>query len=106
MIVHSAPEARTVHDYDYTFTTGLFLSVTVDETAGDQMSSSGDKVYFIIAEKPSPADPKVTIPAEDITIHTNHIVSVQHRSRIVTPPSPEQREEFQKTIIAMSQTIQ
>jgi hypothetical protein len=108
MIINSAYDTREVEEYDFTFDSGLFMSITVDKEAGDtiEFASSPMATQFKLVSKPSPTDPRGRTTPEELTIFMDHVVAVQSRKRSVTPVSPEQKEDFQKTLIQLSKTIQ
>ena len=109
MIINStAGEPRIVTDYDITFTNGLCVSVTVDLDAGDIVDYTHTPLatIFRLSEKPSPTDPRTTLPSEEITIYIGHVLTIQSHKRTINPLSPEQREEFNQTIHRLSNTIQ
>jgi len=97
-------EPHVVDDFDITFMNGLFMTITVDKASGDTVdfATSPLTTIFHMAEKPSPTDAKITLPAEDITIFMAHVLSIQHRTRTVIPTSPETRDEFQKVLQQLS----
>ena len=107
-IQSSSPEPYEVEDYDLTFVNGLFMTVTVDAKAGDAVDydTSPLTTIFHLSEKPSPTNAKLTVPAENITIFMNHVLSVQRRTRIVVQPAPEVKDEFQRTLHSLIKTVQ
>ena len=109
MIIYSSDiEPYNVEDYDITFQNGLTMPITVNAKVGDTVDfdTSPLTTIFHIKEQPSAMDPKLIIPSEDITIFMSHVIAIHHRTRQVIPPTPEQRDEFQRTIHELATTIQ
>lgn len=102
------PEIKVLDDYDYTLTGGLLVPVTLDRAAGDTMISNSSIIKIYLAPKPSPSNPEVMLPAEDITISTPQILVIQHKQRTVIPLTSEQKMEWTRTIqeLGGSKTIQ
>ena len=108
MIINNPlPSPHTVLDYDFTYTNGLGQTITVDEAAGDTVDwhTSPLTVIFRMASKPSPINPKQTIPSEEMTIFLAHILVVRKSTRLITPPTTEQKEELHHLINAASQLV-
>lgn len=95
-IQDAAPPTRVVVDYDFTFTSGGVLPITVDEAAGDSVSfqSSPVAVVITLAAKPSPVNPDLVLPEEEITIFQSHLLAIQKRSRVVQDLTQAQLEEW------------
>jgi hypothetical protein len=110
MIIDHAIEPRIVDDYDITFANGTNFPITIDKTSGDTMAveqeGSVHVIRFYLSAKPSPTHPSAKIPPEEITIFMPHVIRIEHRTHLVTPPTPEQRHEFQQTLHKLSPIIQ
>jgi hypothetical protein len=108
MIIYPTTTTHTVEDFDIQLSNGTFMSITVDREAGDTVDwdTSPLVAKFHLSEKPSPTDLDVKMPAEDLTVFVSHIISVTRRTRTVVPVSPEQKDEFRKTLHKLSGTIQ
>lgn len=105
MIINNpVADPHLVDEYDLTFSNGLFMSVTVDKVTGDTVDfdTSPLTVIFHLSPKVSPTDHVTIIPAEIITIFVDKLLSIQHRSRIITPPTLEQQEALRNTILAVT----
>lgn len=105
MLINSPEVKRTVDDYDFCLTGGMVMPVTIDEAIGDTVSFTPDGVVIHLAIKPSYNDPTKTLPAEDITIFTKHLLFVQHRRREITQLTPEQQHEWLKTLQEAGGTV-
>ena len=107
MLINTNPEPRVVDCYDVTFSTGLFMSVTVDKEAGDTVdwTTSPMTVIFHLTEKPSITDPDTKLPAEDLTIFIPHVLAIQHRTQTNLKPTTEQTDDFRKTLHALTTSV-
>lgn len=107
MIVHAPEIKKVLDDYDFTFTGGMVMPITVDIEAGDTINfgRSDGTITIRLAQKPMLSDPEKLLPAEDISIYKQHLVAFQHRVRIVTNLTPEQQHEWMKTLKEMSPTV-
>lgn len=81
MIIESLPEVRVVDDYDFQFVNGAMMPVTVDQSVGDTIEFGPDRTKIHLAEKPSIQDSSKKLPAEDILVFNQHVITVQHRKR-------------------------
>lgn len=105
MIIQSPEIKKILFDYDITFTTGMIMPLTLDPTLGDTIDLSPTVIQVHLEPKPSLSDPTVTLPAEDITIFTNHILSIQKRKREITDLSPDERLQWKKVMAELSNAI-
>lgn len=94
MEIITAPATRTVDEYDFVFTGGVGMSVTIDSAAGDHIKQSDKTITIYRAPKPTLGDPDQLYPAEDITLFVSHIMSIQHRLREVQNFTPDQQLEW------------
>lgn len=98
MIIETPEVKRFLDDYDILFSSGLMMPVTVDLSKGDSISFDDKAILVHLSSKPSQLNPDKTLPAEDITIFTPHILSIQHRVREVVDLSPNEQASYQKTL--------
>jgi len=99
MIIKSPdPTPRKVDDYEFVFTSGYIMPVTIDNFLGDSIEFTDSGVTIHLVAKPSIADPAQTMPAEDVTIFLRHLCSVVHRVRELIPQTVEQKLEWKKTL--------
>lgn len=106
MIVQPHLTPHIIEEYEILFSNGVMWPVTLDKDRGDEVEFTEHAVEFHLAEKPSLSDPDKKIPSEDITIFTKHIAMINHRQREVMPPTPDQQEDFRKTLHKLHSTIQ
>ena len=106
MLVNTPETKHVVDDYDFIFHSGMVLPVTVSEKTGDSITFFDTHVVIRIAETPSMNDPRVTLPARDITVYKTHLASYEHRTREVADLAPEQQHEWTTTLKEISKTVQ
>ena len=102
------PQPITYDDYDISFVNGVQMSFSIVKDLGDSVDfdTSPLSVIFHFTSKPSTTDPDASLPAEDVTILMQHVISISHRTRLVTPQTKEQQELFKQTFHQLSRTIQ
>lgn len=99
MIISSGDvEPRIVDDYDIIFVNGVVWPVTIDGQAGDSIDFKEDRIIVSIASRKSPTDFNAMTVPEEQTIYKQNICIVNHRKRVLIPPSPEQRNEMSEFI--------
>jgi hypothetical protein len=100
MDIITAPATRVVDEYDFVFTGGVGMSVTIDALAGDSISFDKATIKIFRTAKPTIGNPDMEYPAEDITLFVAHIVSVQHRTREIQNFTPDQQLEWLEAVNA------
>jgi len=107
MIIQTPEIKRYLDDYDILFTSGFLMPLTIDLAKGDSISFDEKAILVHLSSKPSLIQLDKTLPVEDITIFTAHIISIQHRVREVVELSPEAQLQAQKVWqeLATSTTI-
>lgn len=100
MQVESNTTTRILDEYDITFSNGKIISISICKAEGDSadFDSNPNRIQFHITEKKESALDGSDIPAQSITVYTSQILTIQHHTRTVRPPSAEQREAWKKTI--------
>lgn len=103
-IVSPDPARRTVEDFDFTFSSGQILPVTIDKAAGDTVSFEKSPLAIVInlVEKPALTNPDVILPGEEITILYNHLIAIQRRVREITDLTAEQAAELREAITQLA----
>jgi len=89
-------EKRYVECYDFLFTTGMVLPITLDLKAGDSIEFKDKEILISFVVKPSITDPDVMLPAEEQTIFKKHLACIQHRTQEFQEATPEQKQEWTK----------
>ena len=109
-MIISDPDPQTIvyDDYDVTFSNGLLMSFSVAKDLGDKVDfdTSPMAVRFHFSEKPSPTNPDAKMSPEDITVLMQHVITISHRTRSVTPPTREERDLFKQSLHQIAQTVQ
>ena len=85
IISSSAPAPQIVHDYDILFVGGLLRMLTICPDLGDTVGDDEEAMYFNLPERPAFGNPKQLLPAEDYKFFKRHILSIQHKVRVVEP---------------------
>ena len=96
------PKPRKVKDFDFIFVSGQVMPVTIDEASGDTIEFVDGGVMISLVEKPSSVDPSKILPAEDITIFSSHLISIQKREREVATLTKEQQDSWKQTLDELS----
>ena len=102
------PLPMTYEDYNFTFANGAMLPMTVCKEMGDEIDwdTNPMAVKFSIAPKPGMFSPEEIIPPGEVTVLMQHVIFVEHRTRVVQPPTLEQKELFQQTLHKMPRRVQ
>lgn len=91
------PPVRHLTDYDFIFTNGAAMPVTLDLALGDHITFAPDQITIHLAPKPG-MDPTKLLPAEELTIYTAHLISHQKRERQAQKLTREQQFEWNKAV--------
>ena len=105
-IENPLPEPYEAEDYDFIFANGIVHPVTIVKDLGDTIDFDTSPLAVMIhyAEKPSQTDPDSKIPAEDLTVMMSHVIMINHRKRLVTPPTREEKDAFQQVFFKPPKT--
>ena len=98
MVINPVLDTKTVYDYELLSANGIPLTLTIDESAGDVVEIDKLVVTFHLTAKPSVTNPDVNLPAEEITVFVNHLLSITKRTREITEVSPDQKEIIKQFI--------
>ena len=104
MQINAPDNSRSVTDYDFHFSSGQFLGVTIDESLGDTITIDDTTVSIYLSPKAS-AFKSDSLPAESIKFKIDKLDFHTCRTRSVTNKTAEQEVEWQKTIKDMSKAI-
>lgn len=96
MKLESPAQTHEVDDYDFVFSSGQVMPITIDRAAGDEVDFTNTPlaIQIKLSPKPSIANPDVLLAAEEVTIFQTHLIAIQKRHRVVTSLSPEQRAQW------------
>jgi hypothetical protein len=94
MLIQPVVKDRTVKEFDFIFSSGMVMPVSIDEEAGDSIHDDKDTIIVIITAKPSLSTPDASIPSERVVVYKAHLLAVQSRERTVSEPTPEDKFEL------------
>lgn len=98
MEIYSTRPSRIVFDYDFVFIHGVALPLTIDPNLGDKIDFEDPNVVTVhLVAKTSPLTSGQNLPAEEVTIFKDKIISIQRRQREIFPLTPEQELELEQT---------
>lgn len=97
MIIEIPEVKKILDDYDILFESGFMMPLTIDLDKGDTITFDDKAILIHLTSKPSRNNPDKFLPAEDITVFTPHIISIQHRTREVTELTPNEKASWAKT---------
>ena len=102
------PITHQIDDYDFNFTNGAMLPVSLNRTAGDTIDfdSHPTAIRIMLVRKPSLADASVILPAEDITVFLSHLLMINHRIRTVTELTTAEQREWKESIQRIGQKVE
>ena len=106
MIVTTPDTKKIVEDYDILLTSGMLMPITINLDAGDTIVFSDQVIKIHLVSKPSMNDPTKMLSAQEITIFTAHVISIQHMTREVIGLTPAEQFEWNKTMHETSGTVQ
>lgn len=100
--------SRIVDEYEFWFENGNSITVSIDKELGDSIDFSTHPMAVVISlsAKPGKTDPSQMMDAQDLTVFIGHVLSIQHTTKTFTPPTLAQQDEWKKTILELSKTIQ
>lgn len=105
MHVNPPDPTHLVQDYDFNFTTGQFLGVTIDPAFGDEVNARGEVIELHLGERPSIGKAGEKIPAERVTIFTKNLAFMTMRERTIAVKTPEEEAEWQETLAEIAKGI-
>jgi predicted regulator of amino acid metabolism with ACT domain len=106
MEVKEIVKERDVVDYDFLFTSGAKLSITLDPAAGDVFEELPDRFVLRTVAKPSFTEPGETTTAEDIEVFKTSLASKITCKRKQEMPTEEDIHNTKKLIHAMARMVQ
>ena len=97
---------HSVTDYDFVFSSGSKLAITVDHDAGDTAIKHPDRFEFHIAGKPSQYDPEDSVDEQDMTVYIKQLAFVAVCNRKQRMPTEEEKLESQRFIHQLAKSVQ
>lgn len=103
-----AIKERKLDEYDVTFVGGHMITVSICHEEGDEIDWSVDKAirFKLVAKRGLTTEGTLELPPEDITIFRDHILAIQHRTRVIQPITAEQKAEWDKAMRNITKTVQ
>ncbi len=99
MLINSPePKRKLVDDYDFVFTGGIVKQIRIDLSLGDTIEFVNGGIKITLASRPSLANPEVILPTEEVTIFSQHLLSIDHRKTVMEELTTEQRYELYQTV--------
>jgi hypothetical protein len=98
MEINAILPVKVVEEYEFIFSSGFLLAISIEPSEGDLIDFGSDRILITKPSKPSLVDPNQSLPAEDVTLFRNHLISIQHRTREVVGRTPDQEVEWQETL--------
>jgi len=98
MIISSKLKTKIYKDYDFMFSQGIMIPISIEPEAGDSIEFFEDTIKVYLAKRVSPTDSTVIMPAEEKTFFKTHLIAIEHRTREVEPLTPEAQAEWMKTL--------
>lgn len=90
MRIEFPDEQRTVTDYDFSFISSHFLSMTIDPKY-DSIEFGEHEIKAVLGGREKNG---VKSPTEELTIFKNHLISFAKKDRVITELTPTQKEEM------------
>ena len=89
---------KDVTDYDFLFSNGNKLPITLDLELGDTVQELKDRYVVFLAAKPRVSNPELTMPAETATVFKSGLLATIVRERKQRLPTPEEQFEMKLTM--------
>lgn len=105
MEIHSPVNKKLVDEYDFIFSSGMIMPLTIDKSQGDSIDFVEEGVVVKLTPKPSLSDPDVMLPGEEVTLFSKHLLAIQHRRREVVDLTPEQKYEQRNFFKNINDTV-
>lgn len=98
MEIKEPVKTKTFIDYDFVYTSGYKMPVSIDEAAGDKITNFTDRYEISLVERPSAYKADETLPEEHVTIFKSALAAVTRVQRTMVLPTTEEKLAFQKFI--------
>lgn len=95
MIITSPRKSKIQTEYDFLFSNGMLVPVTLKE--GDEITFEPDLVRIKMISRPSLTNPEILHPEEEVLIFKTHILTISHREREVEEIVQAEWAEMLKT---------
>lgn len=95
---------KAVVDYDFLFTHGVKLPLTLDLNAGDSVTDEGERFVVHLVAKPSKFDPEEILPAETAYVYKANLLTYVIRERQQRIPTPEEQFDMKQAVQRLAKT--
>jgi hypothetical protein len=106
MEISNPIKERDIVDYDFMFTSGAKLAISVEEAAGDQVAEQPDRYVFNLASKPSITDPSELTDEETMEVFKLGLAAVCKCRRKQRMPTEDELFDMHATLHAMAKRVQ
>lgn len=106
MVINEPVKERDVIDYDFTFTSGMRLPLTVDVEAGDTIQEFSDRFELTLVGKPSMTDLDEVLQPEDVIVYKATLAAFIKRYRKQRIPNADELFDMKKTIHQLAKSVQ
>ena len=106
IIRHPDPPPRKIVEYEFQFTNGGSLGLSLDFDLGDTIDFFDDKVEIHVSGTPLLEDPTKHLPDRDIVLYRQHIISHQKLVRDIQPLPEIASADWLENLKLASKTIQ
>lgn len=87
MKIETVNPTRVLHDWEFVFSSGIMLPVTMEPLVGDYMTRTPDLITIHRAAVPNLHNPEVLTPREEILIYPGNLCFSRETIReVVTTP--------------------
>ncbi len=90
MEIETPKKERNVSDYDFMFSSGSKLTVTLDFEAGDKLEEQTDRYVLDITPKPTATDPDEFTDEEQLLVFKAGLAAINICKRVQRLPSEEE----------------
>lgn len=106
IIQHPDPPLKHIAEYEFQFTNGGSVGLSLDLDAGDTINFFDDRIEIHVCGAPHLEDPTKHLPDRDITLYRQHVISVQKLINVIQPLPEIASADWLENLKLSSKTIQ
>lgn len=95
-VTSQTPEPKVIDDYEITFDSGQFMSISIDGSVGDTIEFGSSAITVHLAPKLAETG-EIAFPAEDIIIMVAHVIATRKITKLYQPLTDQQKAEWKKS---------